>query len=135
MATSKERGAINTAFLTCKLPAWAGVRQDIVGSDINGFPVKPTNFTTSRFSSSASSGGVGTLPESTVPPAAAASLVSSYSSHHVDLVESMAATVLQLTSKIDGLTEKVSQLEQTVGVVYATLADPEAMDEEEEEVQ
>lgn len=128
-ATNKDSGSINTAFLTCKLPAWAGVRQNVVGSDIHGHPVKPTNYTTSRFSSSASSGGSGTLPDSAVPAAIAAS---AYSTHHVDLVESMAATMLQLTTKIETLTDKMSQLEQTVGVMYATMTDPEAMDEEEE---
>lgn len=127
MATpNKERGTINTAFLTCKLPAWAGVRQDIVGSDIHGNPVRPTNFTTttSRSLSVAPASETTQLP----PPVAA----SAYSTHHVDLVQSTAATLLQLTSKIDSLSEKVSQLEQTLAVVYTTLAEPEAMDEDEE---
>ncbi|ULR16482.1 IX [Bat mastadenovirus] len=128
MATpNKERGTINTAFLTCKLPAWAGVRQDIVGSDIHGNPVRPTNFTTttSRSVSASPASETASLP----PPVAA----SAYSSHHVDLVQSTAATLLQLTSKIDSLSEKVSQLEQTLAVVYTTLAEPEAMEEEDTE--
>lgn len=122
MATlNKERGTINTAFLTCKLPAWAGVRQDIVGSDIHGNPVRPTNFTTTTTRS------VSPASEAADQPASA------YSVHHVDLVQSTAAALLQLTGKIDALAEKVSQLEQTLAVVYATLAEPEAMDEEETE--
>lgn len=126
---NKEKGTINTAFLTCKLPAWAGVRQDIVGSDIQGLPVRPTNYTTTRIAT-----GSHVSASSESPAVLAAALpASAYSSHHVDLVQSTAATLLQLTSKIDGLSEKVSQLEQTLAVVYATLAEPEAMDEEETE--
>ncbi|UYL15004.1 protein IX [Bat mastadenovirus] len=127
-SSNKEKGSINTAFLTCKLPAWAGVRQDITGSDIHGYPVRPTNFATvgtTRYPN-VSPAEPQTAAE---PPALAAS---GYSSHHVDLVQSTAAALLQLTSKIDGLAEKVAQLEQTMAVVYATLAEPEAMDEEEE---
>lgn len=116
---NKERGTINTAFLTCKLPAWAGVRQDIVGSDIHGNPVRPTNFTTTTTRSVSPASEAADQPTST------------YSVHHVDLVQSTAAALLQLTGKIDALAEKVSQLEQTLAVVYATLAEPEAMDEEE----
>lgn len=32
-------GHINTSFLTTKLPTWAGVRQNVTGSDLNGRPV------------------------------------------------------------------------------------------------
>ncbi|AQQ73623.1 pIX [Harbour porpoise adenovirus 1] len=32
-------GDINTSFLTARLPHWAGVRQNVQGSDINGNPV------------------------------------------------------------------------------------------------
>lgn len=38
-APQQESGHINTSFLTTKLPAWAGVRQNIIGSDLNGRPV------------------------------------------------------------------------------------------------
>lgn len=128
-SSNKDVGTINTAFLTCKLPAWAGVRQNVVGSDIQGLPVKPTNFSTSRFSSSASSGG-SSLPESSVPLAEPLP-ASAFTTHHVDLVQSTAATLLQLTSKIDALTEKVTNLESNLTVLYTTLAEPDAMEEEE----
>lgn len=39
MAAPESQGHINTSFLTTKLPAWAGVRQNITGSDLNGRPV------------------------------------------------------------------------------------------------
>ncbi|AMB43146.1 IX [Bat mastadenovirus WIV12] len=36
-------GAIQTAFVTRNLPRWAGVPQDVIGSDLGGKPVLPTN--------------------------------------------------------------------------------------------
>uniref|UniRef100_A0AAU6S533 Hexon-associated protein IX n=1 Tax=Pipistrellus pipistrellus adenovirus TaxID=3140007 RepID=A0AAU6S533_9ADEN len=38
-ANQESQGHINTSFLTTKLPTWAGVRQNIIGSDLNGRPV------------------------------------------------------------------------------------------------
>lgn len=38
-ATMEGEGHINTSFLTTKLPTWAGVRQNVTGSDLNGRPV------------------------------------------------------------------------------------------------
>lgn len=44
MATSDPtQGQINTSFLTTKLPQWAGVRQNVLGSDLNGRPVPAYN--------------------------------------------------------------------------------------------
>lgn len=40
---SRTTGTIDTAFVTSKLPTWAGVRQNIVGSNIHGAPVTPSN--------------------------------------------------------------------------------------------
>lgn len=34
-----DAGGINTCFLTTRLPLWAGVRQNVTGSNINGTPV------------------------------------------------------------------------------------------------
>lgn len=38
-----SQGQINTSFLTTKLPQWAGVRQNVLGSDLNGRPVPAYN--------------------------------------------------------------------------------------------
>lgn len=34
-----DQGDIRTCFLTARLPRWAGVRHDIIGSNISGLPV------------------------------------------------------------------------------------------------
>nr|P04376.1 RecName: Full=Hexon-interlacing protein; AltName: Full=Protein IX [Tree shrew adenovirus 1]AAA42532.1 E1b IX protein [Tree shrew adenovirus 1] len=43
MSSNDNSGIVNTCFLTTRLPAWAGVRQDEVGSDVNGLPIIPSN--------------------------------------------------------------------------------------------
>lgn len=35
----QQEGIVNTCFLTVRLPQWAGSRQNVVGSDIEGRPV------------------------------------------------------------------------------------------------
>ncbi|QHR77489.1 IX [Squirrel monkey adenovirus] len=57
-------GAIFSPFLTCRLPYWAGVRQNVVGSAVDGSPVLPTNASSMRFETLSSSGGQATLPVS-----------------------------------------------------------------------
>lgn len=39
----ESEGHINTSFLTTKLPPWAGVRQNVIGSDLSGRPVPAYN--------------------------------------------------------------------------------------------
>ncbi|SMG83438.1 pIX [Bottlenose dolphin adenovirus 1] len=34
-------GEIKTPFLSARLPRWAGIRQNVIGSDIHGNPVAP----------------------------------------------------------------------------------------------
>lgn len=36
-----QQGGVNTCFLTTRLPTWAGSRQNVVGSDLEGHPVQP----------------------------------------------------------------------------------------------
>lgn len=36
----RQEGIVNTCFLTVRLPTWAGSRQNVSGSDINGTPVR-----------------------------------------------------------------------------------------------
>lgn len=35
-----QSGAIYTSFVTAKLPRWAGVRQNVIGSNIEGMPIE-----------------------------------------------------------------------------------------------
>lgn len=39
-------GGVFSPYLTTRLPSWAGVRQNVVGSDVNGRPVAPANSAT-----------------------------------------------------------------------------------------
>ncbi|AIA22346.1 IX [California sea lion adenovirus 1] len=36
-------GSIHTSFLTARLPTWAGSRQNIQGSNMDGLPILPSN--------------------------------------------------------------------------------------------
>ncbi|ARQ79774.1 IX [bat adenovirus 10] len=36
-------GAVNTAFLTTRLPAWAGTPQNVSGSDLDGHSIPASN--------------------------------------------------------------------------------------------
>ncbi|AMB43020.1 IX [Bat mastadenovirus WIV13] len=38
-------GVINTAYLTHNMPRWAGAAQNLIGTDLQGRPVLPTNAT------------------------------------------------------------------------------------------
>ena len=37
--TMSDVGEVRTCFLTARLPRWAGVRQNVIGSNIGGLPV------------------------------------------------------------------------------------------------
>nr|WGN96454.1 IX protein [Lemur mastadenovirus]WGN96488.1 IX protein [Lemur mastadenovirus]WGN96522.1 IX protein [Lemur mastadenovirus] len=65
--TAGNRGAINTSFLTVRLPSWAGVRQDIEGSDVTGRPVRPSNeMSIASSPATASSAGIAVVPVETL---------------------------------------------------------------------
>lgn len=34
-----QKGIVNTCFLTTRIPSWAGARQNVVGSNLEGKPV------------------------------------------------------------------------------------------------
>ncbi|BBF72824.1 IX [Mastadenovirus eidoli] len=36
-------GSVNTAFLTTRMPSWAGVPQDVSGSTVDGHLLPPSN--------------------------------------------------------------------------------------------
>lgn len=36
---AQQKGIVNTCFLTTRLPSWAGSRQNVTGSDLEGRPV------------------------------------------------------------------------------------------------
>lgn len=44
-----DQGEVRTCFLTARLPRWAGVRHNVLGSNISGLPVpSPETFSTQR---------------------------------------------------------------------------------------
>ena len=40
------KGGVFSPYLTTRLPAWAGVRQNVMGSNVDGRPVAPANSAT-----------------------------------------------------------------------------------------
>lgn len=42
-------GGVYSPFLTGRLPAWAGVRQNVTGSTVDGRPVDPSNSASMRY--------------------------------------------------------------------------------------
>lgn len=42
-------GGVYSPFLTGRLPAWAGVRQNVTGSTVDGKPVDPSNAASMRY--------------------------------------------------------------------------------------
>ncbi|AEF59043.1 pIX [Simian adenovirus 20] len=61
-------GAVYSPFLTGRLPAWAGVRQNVTGSTVDGRPVDPSNASSMRYA---------TISSSTLDSAAAAAAATS----------------------------------------------------------
>ncbi|ALE30458.1 IX [Simian adenovirus 17] len=48
-------GGVFSPYLTTRLPAWAGVRQNVVGSNVDGRPVAPANSATLTYATVGSS--------------------------------------------------------------------------------
>ncbi|AAC13959.1 IX [Human adenovirus 40] len=48
-------GGVFSPYLTTRLPSWAGVRQNVVGSNVDGRPVAPANSTTLTYATIGSS--------------------------------------------------------------------------------
>lgn len=48
-------GGVFSPYLTTRLPAWAGVRQNVVGSTVDGRPVAPANSATLTYATVGSS--------------------------------------------------------------------------------
>lgn len=48
-------GGVFSPYLTCRLPCWAGVRQNVVGSNVDGRAVAPANSATLTYATVGSS--------------------------------------------------------------------------------
>lgn len=49
------KGGVFSPYLTTRLPAWAGVRQNVMGSNVDGRPVAPANSATLTYATVGSS--------------------------------------------------------------------------------
>lgn len=45
---AQQEGIVNTCFLTTRLPSWAGSRQNVVGSNLEGKPVPSAELSPGR---------------------------------------------------------------------------------------
>ncbi|APG53793.1 IX [simian adenovirus 55] len=117
-------GAVYSPFLTVRLPAWAGVRQNVTGSTVDGKPVDPSNASSMRYatvetpslSNSALAAAAATsavlsvlepqiyFPSTTTQPSAA---LEGYRRELADVVNQLAAVSQQLqlvSARVDNLT-------------------------------
>ena len=109
-----ESGNISTPFLLTRLPRWAGVRQNIVGSDLTGRPVPgfvpPANT-------------VAALDVKASVPAAPGTTVE----ESMDLDDALGTTTAQLVTlqqTVIELSEKVKTLEEHLRTMTAPPSGP-----------
>nr|WGN96590.1 IX protein [Lemur mastadenovirus] len=116
--TAGNRGAINTSFLTVRLPSWAGVRQDIEGSDVTGRPVRPSNeMSIANSPATASSAGIAVVPVETLTtfnqPRAIAddALEEEITELHLSVTD-LENAVEALTRQMANLSERIDEMAQ-----------------------
>lgn len=125
-------GGIYSPFLTTRLPSWAGVRQNVVGSSMDGYPVLPSNAASMRYETV---GGAGALSSAASVPSAGsvfpADPVYGYTGT-VTLAGSppggfvpapAAAAAATAVAEVAGATAAVAALEERVAVMAAGLND------------
>lgn len=99
-----ESGNISTPFLLTRLPGWAGVRQNVVGSDLTGRPVP------------------GFIPPANTVAAADVKAAVPLAEDSMDLDDALGTTTEQLVAlqrTVTELNEKVLNLEQQLNVMIA----------------
>lgn len=134
-------GHINTSFLTTKLPTWAGVRQNVTGSDLNGRPVPA--FIPPAEVRAAEDCGISEHPQGSAPsPPAATGTMDSMPTTTTE-TDVMDRLYISLKNTLDGIKIQLSELmksmkrfEDRLEVVEEELeaaVDMEAEEGEEEE--
>lgn len=105
-----DAGGINTCFLTTRLPLWAGVRQNVTGSNINGTPVTSGvyNQVTPRAAS---------VVEERARVAAAAEVAAEARAQ----VAAVTAATLRAVEEETGVMEELRQLKQNLTEVEAKI--------------
>ncbi|AEK98445.1 IX [Titi monkey adenovirus ECC-2011] len=129
-------GAVYSPFLTCRLPTWAGVRQNVIGSTIDGSPVLPTNASSMRYETVSATGGQATLPISSfgtrvlpADPAArfstiqtpAAAYAAAAAARNADFEERIVAGLTDLAEKINLLNVRQEMDERALDTVGADI--------------
>lgn len=95
-----DSGDIRTCFLTAKLPRWAGVRHNVLGSNISGLPVPSPE----TYSTATTKLGATML---TLRNIAATRSVE-------DQLATLTAQNLQLEAEMNAATRRITALEQTL---------------------
>lgn len=113
-------GGLFSPYLTTRLPGWAGVRQNVMGSTVDGRPVLPANSSTMTYATVGSS----SLDSTAAAAAAAAAmtatrLASSYmpsSSSSPSVPSSIIAEekLLALLAELEALSRQLAALTQQV---------------------
>ncbi|WEG78093.1 IX [Human adenovirus 5] len=134
MGTNSFDGSIVSSYLTTRMPPWAGVRQNVMGSSIDGRPVLPANSTTLTYET------VSGTPLETAASAAAsaaaatargivtdfaflsplASSAASRSSARDDKLTALLAQLDSLTRELNVVSQQLLDLRQQVSALKAS---------------
>ena len=131
MSTNSFDGSIVSSYLTTRMPPWAGVRQNVMGSSIDGRPVLPANSTTLTYETVS-----GTPLETAASAAAAAtargivtdfaflsplaSSAASRSSARDDKLTALLAQLDSLTRELNVVSQQLLELRQQVSALKAS---------------
>lgn len=118
-----DAGGINTCFLTTRMPLWAGVRQNVVGSNIDGVPVLSGVYNGSSSSTATARAGVAEASLEAVP-ARAAELEGGVAAD-LGVMEEMQLlkdAVVRAESNIAALTATIQSLQTTMDSIQASMS-------------
>ena len=106
-ATMADEGDIRTSFLTARLPHWAGVRHNVLGSNISGTPVpSPEVISTVRNRTDAT--------ELTIRNITATRPVEEQLENLTEMLLVLRAVLDRATMDIEGLKQRVSKIERDI---------------------
>lgn len=109
----QQEGIVNTCFLTVRLPQWAGSRQNVVGSDIEGRPVTRS---TSRRGGGGAVRDYGYLPRALLDvdlaPVAAVET-------QVGEIQEQLKKIAELQAKVTALDEKIEAIQNAAAALAA----------------
>ncbi|ALE30352.1 IX [Simian adenovirus 13] len=113
-------GGVYSPFLTSRLPNWAGVRQNVMGSTVEGHPVLPSNSASMRYATIGSS-SLDTAAAAAASAAASATrvLAADFGLYGNFTPAAVPRTVhddslLTVLTKLDNLTQQLGELSRRV---------------------